>query len=504
MAKLKKDAVKKTKSDVESYSKTPEADEMRKGGKEMGIMAAEVAECKEILKTFEKDPPVQITEKFNSRTIKRYYEPKFQKKIDLLKKRRFPFLSAKRITNTNALLFSTFGKCYVRRHGRKIYLPESSQKSEFIIEDGDILGAEDNSIVLNVSEDVVKQEGSTAKIVYKNLTVFPNSEVLINLKVKKFNLSLPFMDAKTVPEKIKRKSSNESIQYCVRSFELLSGLFYVNIHSSPNTPTDVTSFLEISKSYPKIEFKSGQEHIKDIFEKSIKNIGNLRNTLSPDVFEKVMSQYKMQKGKMSKNICDDIRGYIDLIDNSIVLLSSNQIVHKKVGKCTKQLTAGFFLGLDEKTLNSYTPECQPIKVTVTKDALYETKCLDNPDLRVNAILRFHGTVAKYIFSLKTKMELEKQIEKLPTSVAAKRSMDSAKEEAKNSLEVAEEIGDAELIEVAKLNLESAEMVSDPSDSSNREYLEIKLRNCIKEINSLKKNINPSFPKFALPNPRDKL
>jgi len=172
---IKETATKKASGDLSVYAK--EIEEARSQGASLGKDLVEREECEKIAEGFKKKPPLLTVRTIGGITVERFYDAKIQPQIDLLKKHGFSFLSTQKRTAVQPIIFETFGNAYIKRGSKKVNLPKSSVDLPFIIRDGDIIGTENKSFVLELKDENQDEENN-----FWHVFLFPNSELKISIK----------------------------------------------------------------------------------------------------------------------------------------------------------------------------------------------------------------------------------------------------------------------------------------------------------------------------------
>jgi len=472
LEKLRADAEKKVASQKEEdYSK--EIEESRTLGKQQGMKYQEIEQCYKIAEEFKINPPILNSTHINGKLIEQHYEPLFAKKVEMLKRNNFSFNTAVHYTSIFGVVFGVLGKAYVKRGMQKIPLPENLEESTFLLKDGDILGTEKASYIFDI------RESNDSDSSYTRITIFPKSELKISIEEKTTNPPPAFMEPSKASETIKRNSKSTVTNQKIKTIELVAGLFNVSIRREKS---NVNNLLKISSSYPKITFKplavAVGNAIDDLMIKMKKQNAELAKK-----YEKIYSE---QRDKALSTVCDNISGFIELCkDGSLVLIRSNIIRHDGIGKETKKM---------------FTNPLKPIKITVTKNVLYETDTNKIPDGRVSGIIVLNDKFLSYIGALKAKKDYE---ERLSKSGNQSRPDSSVKQEAEDMMKYVKESGDKELIEVAKAQLKSAEDYIAGGGSAATENIQLNmLEKYKKQVDSLKPDIEAELPSYNSPSKSD--
>lgn len=466
--RIKDDASKKAQEEMNLYS--AETEEFKAQGKRIGKDLEEIEECEKIAEEFKKNPPIVISKRIGGISVDYHYEEKYQKKVDLLKKHGFPFISAVQSTSIHPVVFNAFGNAYIKRGGKKVILPESIADLPLIIRDGDIIGTEKRSFVLELKDEEQDEDND-----YWHIFIFPNSELKISISERITKPEPTSMEPEKIPEAIKKNSSSTVYSYSIKNIELLSGLFNLRIKKKNK---DINNLVRFTSGFPEVEFsESGgltNELVKDAMEKAVAQLGAA-------YLSKVAGSLAEIRSKSGKHGGDDLSAFVELNkDGSVVIFATNnRVALKGSGKMTKKISTDMY---------------NPVKITAVGGALYETDGKINPDSRVTAIMKMWMAVSSYISSFNAKNEYEykqrgkslsiekaqkmaeyaktlgdkdmesaaktilinkeqgEQMEKQIKDMAA--NTEGQKREAAEMLKNAEEIGDEELIEVAKAQVKS--------------------------------------------------
>lgn len=418
--KLKDDASKKASEGMNLYSK--EIEESRAGGKFIAKDLEELEECDKIAEEFKKEPPVLISKSIGGISVDYHYEEKYQKKVDLLKKHGFPFISAVQGTSISPIVFNAFGNAYINRGGKKVILPESSTELPFIIRDGDIIGTEKRSFVLELKDEMQDEDND-----YWHIFIFPNSELKISISEKVSNPEPSYMEPNKVPEAIKKNSTSTVYAYSIKNIELLSGLFNLRIKKKNK---DINNLVRFTSGFPEVEFsESGgltNELVKDAMEKAVAKLG-------APYLSKVAGSLAEIRSKSGKHGGDDLSAFVELNkDGSVVIFATNnRIALRGSGRMTKKISTDMF---------------NPVKIMAVGGALYETDGKTNPDYRVSAIMKMWMAVSSYISSLNAKNEYEYK----------QRGKSLSVEKAQKMAEYAKTLGDKDMESAAKIILANKE------------------------------------------------
>lgn len=417
--KIKETAIKKAGEDSEIYTK--EAEEAKGRGTFIAKEMAEIEECEKIVEEFKKNPPLLTVRTIAGITVERFYDPKIQSKIGLLSKHPMPFPHSTKSSSTEPILFETFGTAYIKRGAQKVILPGSSSKLPFIIRDGDIIGTENKSFVLKLSDKTNDYEND-----FWDIFIFPNSELKISIEEKVSHPELSYMEPSKVSETVKRASSLTVIVHRIDKVELLGGLFNIRVKKKGH---DVNNLIRFSPSYPRIEFNQvgglANAIVKEQIEKAVKALG-------APYLSKVAGALGEIKSFENKKGSDEIGSIIELNkDGSIVIFNTaNRISLAGSNIFTKKISSD---------INN------PVKITVTHGGLYETDGIKNPDPRVTAIMKMWLNVSMYVSSLNIKNEIGFKSTGKSLNV----------EEAKKMAEYVKNLGDQDMEIVAKICLSNA-------------------------------------------------
>jgi hypothetical protein len=463
------DSKSKLKKTTEVFSK--EFEEAKASGAKMAATFKELEECKKIVEEFKANPPLITSKSIAGISVEYFYaDAEVQKKVDLLKKHFSPFLSAVKRTSIFPIVFSTFGKAYLKRGEKKVTLPESSSVLPFIIKDGDIIGTEGRAFVLELKDEAQNEEND-----YWHVFIFPNSELKISISESVSHPEPAYMVPSQVPDAVKKRSSSTVYNYKIEKVELLKGLFHLNVQKKGK---NVNNLVRFAPGFPEIEFKQGEdlmsETVKELLKKAQASVGDKY----PEISAKMMTAMSTPAGRPSA-----MNAFIELnADRSVVVFGTNsKVIHKNTGASNKKIS---------------TDPIHPVKMTFTGSGMYETEGIKNPDGRVAAVMQMWMAISPYIASLKVKnedayretgqsLEIEQaqKMQKYADELGDKDMISAAKiilqrakneessrqslkareadkegqrKEAMEQLKFAEESGEKELIEVAKAQLKSAE------------------------------------------------
>ena len=517
-ARMREEASKKASEEISSYSK--EIEEFRATGRQAAKDLEEIEECKKIVKEFEVSPPIIKSVHINGVSFEYSYEDSnVAKKIELLKKHGFSFLSATKGTSTSTVNFKTFGKAYVRRGMQKIPLPESSEPAivsdsnfgmgggralnpknfDFILKDGDILGTEKDGYVYDI-KDVKENLDNWSNRIF----IFPESELRISIHTDTTHPEPAFMDPSQVPDAIKRASSATVNTDEIMEVELIRGLFQIGFLRKGK---DVNKLLKLPSGYPSVEFKPTSEMGIKILDETLEKA----RKYSPKVAEIIEAQYSKHKAEVrasSGGRCEDISTFIELNqDGSLVLFNTaNVVAHKDIGKEAKKV---LFSTANVNLRKDISEGGWPIKkITLTHDSLYEIDCSKNPDPRVAAAIKISMGLGGYVASLAEKKERENA----PSKDIGKKMAEMDKktyEEDLQMLKDAEEIGDEELIKMMKEKIKVDEMryrtgASQKEAATIEEQRKKMLEYAEKNIELYKRQIESGLPSYNPPSESDKV
>jgi hypothetical protein len=478
MQKIREDSLKKANSN--EFAKAYE--EGKEKGKLVGKKYEDIDECNKIAKEFETNPPILTSVHMNGKLVKQYYENKNdEKKVEILKKNYFTFQQAIHYISTFGITFKIFGKAYVKRGGIKNYIPEGENEADFLLKDGDILGTEKNSYIYDIKDNKSNENDST------NIVIYPKSELRIDIQEKVTNPLPAFMDPSKAKEVIKRNSKSSVTTQKLDSIELLEGIFYINIERSGR---DINNMIKICSGYPKISFKAASANYGNIME----DIMAKMKKQNP----KMAEMYEKQTGISGKifesktKTCNHIDEVIELCKNSSIIISRTANVVVYNGKETKKILTN---GL------------KPIKITIDKNSLYETDTNKTADERVFALIKVPFSLPIYIGSIISKKDLEKKLQdknKENSDEIKKKMIDDASQMLKD----AEEIGDDELISMAKIRLKTNQTFAsgkmEEISASEKESIIKMIGFCEKQIATLKPKIEGEFPLYSAPSKDDKV
>jgi hypothetical protein len=462
--KMKETADKKAGEGMNMFAS--EIAEAKTKGKEIAQNFAEIEECEKIAEEFKKDPPIFISKTISGMSVGYRCEEKYQEKVAFLKKRNFSFVHATHSTSITPLEFNSYGKAYIKRGGRKAYLPTGSKDLPFIIRDGDIIGTEKSAFVLELKDEFQDEENN-----YWHIFIFPNSELKIGVNERTNKREPAYMEPEKVSPAIKKNSTSTTIEYSIRDIELLSGLFNLRIKRRGK---NINNLVHFAPGFPAVEFSGSgglaNELVKNEMEKAVAKLG-------ATYLSKVAGTLAEVRSKSSQHGGDDISAFIELCkDGSVVIFStSNRVALAGSDRMTKKISTDMY---------------NPVKITATKGGLFETDGKQNPDYRVSEIMKLWMAVSQVAGSLTTQEEPQlgmggkrldtddakemleyakalgeediekaaeeilkdqerrpKSTEKQPRDIEAEK--ESQKREAAEMLKFAEESGEEELIAVAK-------------------------------------------------------
>lgn len=462
---IKEAAIKKSTSDLSLYEK--EKEDAKSQGASLGKNLAEREECEKLAEEFKNNPPLLTVRTIGGITVERFYDPKIQPKVDLLKKYGFPFLSTQKRTDIKPIVFEAFSNAYIKRGTKKVNLPKSSMDLPFIIRDGDIVGTGEKSFILDLKDENQDEENN-----YWHVFLFPNSELKISIKETESHPAPAFMVPSQVPDAVKKGSSSTVYEHKIEKIELLNGLFSIKVKKQGR---NVNNIVTLASDFPNIEFHQtgglANEIVKTEMEKAVKALGAA-------YLSKVSGALSELKSFENKKGSDEINAIIELNrDGSVVIFNTSNRISIGGSRLTKKISAD---------MNN------PVKITAVGGTLYESDGSKNPDPRVSAVMKIWLNVSQYIYSMTSRNEIgmksggrnmkvedaEKMLEYSKTlgdkdmenaakiilqnkkkdaamyKSIAERSADkeSQRKEAKEMLKYAEESGEKELIEVAKAQI----------------------------------------------------
>ena len=415
---IKEMAIKKVNEGSGVYIK--EMEDAKAKGADLGKTLAERDECEKIAEEFKKNPPLLTVRTIGEISVERFYDSKLQPKVDLLKKYGVPFPSTQKRTAIQPIIFETFGNAYIKRGAKKVNLPKSSMDLPFIIRDGDILGTENKSFVLELKDEEQDEENN-----FWHVILFPNSELKISIKETVSHPGPAFMVPSQVPDAVKRGSSSTVYEHKIEKIELLSGLFNIKVKKKGR---DVNNIVNFASGFPRIEFhQTGglvNELVKTEMEKAVKALG-------APYLSVVSGELSKMKSFDNKKGSDEINSIIELNkDGSIVIFNTgNRISLAGSNKLTKKIS---------------TDMNNPVKITAIGNSLYETDGSKNPDPRVTAIMKMWMNFSQYIYSINTKKEIGMNSSDKSLNV----------KEAEKMLEYAETLGDKDMESAAKVILQN--------------------------------------------------
>ncbi|MCK9568072.1 hypothetical protein M0R72_03915 [Candidatus Pacearchaeota archaeon] len=474
LEKLRADAEKKIASQKkEDYSK--EIEESKALGREQGKKYEEIEQCYKIIEEFKVNPPILYSTHVNGKLVEQHYDEKFAKKVEMLKRNNSSFNTAVHHISTFGVTFKVFGKAYIQRGAQKISLAESNIEQTVLLKDKDILGTEKKSYIYEIRDGIPNDDNHSTDMI-----IYPQSEMRFYIDEKTTNPAPAFMVPSKVPDAIKKNSKSTVTQQTVKNIELLNGIFYVNLRRRKR---DVNNLLKINSKYPRFSFQPSSNLYKGIIDDAITKMEKENPNLSRLYKDKIISSLK----KSSQTICDEISAVIELCkDGSVVITRAlNSVLHSN-GKETKKIMKDI-----EK----------PIKITLTRSTLYDTDTSIHPDKRIFSVAKIPLSLPLYIGSIDGKKGIEESLEKKKNSNVqqdAKAMITDAEEMLKN----AKEMGDKELIEMAKIRLETNSKFASGKmqeiSSVEKENLLKALKKCEEQITTLKPLIENEFPGYSAP------
>ncbi|MBU3896378.1 MAG: hypothetical protein KJ697_00370 [Nanoarchaeota archaeon] len=491
--KKKEESAKKISEEINAYS---EVGEFREKGKQIGKDLDEREECKKIVEEFKISPPIMESVHINDVSFDfSCKNSNVVKKIELLKKHGFPFITAIKSASTYPVNFKTYGKTYLKRGMQKIYLPETSKppimpdsnmgmgsgialdpkNQGVILQDGDVLGTERDSYIYEFMDTKQNMDNHNTDII-----IFPESELRITIQREITHPEPEFMVPEKVPSTIKQLSTNTVNSDAIEGIELIKGLFKISLLRKGK---NINKLIAIPSKYPQIEFESTSKMIM----KTIRQMAENARKNSPKVADLLMAQISNARSA-SSGVCDDMVATIELnYDGSLVIFGTpNNIIHRGIGKETKRI--------DPRK-----------KITLTQSALYETDCSKIKDPRVDLIEKKTMAVTVYIAMLVSKKEFEQNIAKPIDMEAENKKM---REEDELMLKNAEEIGDDDLINMAKQKIKTDEnwinAVIPKQLEENKKEIERAKDFIRKNTEFYKRDFEAILPAYDSPNESDKV
>jgi len=473
LEKLRKEAEKKI-SEEKKEDNSKELEESRALGREHGKKYEEIEQCYKIVEEFKINPPILYSTHINGKSVEQHYDPLFAKKVEMLKRNNFSFLTAVHHISTFGATFKVFGKAYIKRGAQKIPLAESNVEQTILLKDKDILGTEKKSYIYGIQDGISNDDNHSTDII-----IYPQGEMRFYIDEKTTNPAPAFMVPSKVPDAIKKNSKSTVTQQTIKNIELLEGIFYINLRRRKR---DVNNLLKINSKYPRFSFQPSSNLYKGIINDAIAKMEKESPNLSSLYKNKVISSLK----KSSPTVCDEISAVIELCkDGSVVITRASNSVEFN-GKETKKMMKNI-----EK----------PIKITLKNSKLYETDTSVNPDNRIFSIAKIPIGLTTYIGSIEGLKEIKEQLNKQKgknVQQEAKDLVDDAEEMLKN----AKEIGDKELIEMAKTRLETNSKFASGKmqeiSAAGEENLRRTLKIYEKQITELKPLFENEFPAYSSP------
>jgi len=499
ISKMREETTQKVSKEINSYSK--EIEESREKGKQAGKVFEEIEECKKIVEEFKISPPIMTSIHINGISFGYSCEDKTKaKKIEMLKKHGFTFLSAVKSTSTYPINFKAYGKAYLKRGIQKIYLPETSEppivadsnrgmgsgraldpkNQGIILQDGDVLVTERDGYVYNFVDTKQNMDNHNTDII-----IFPESELRITIKRETTHPEPAFMVPEKVPPAIRNASSNTVMSDSIEGIELIRGIFKISLLRKGK---NINKFITIPSKYPSVEFEATSKLIT----KTIKQMAEDAGKKDKRIGDILMAQVSKSRSTNS-GICDDMACFIELnSDNSLVIFGTpNNIIHRGTGKETKRI--------DPRK-----------KITLTSSALYETDCSKIKDPRADIIEKKSMSITGYLGLVLQNQDFEEKINKLEGDISKspdKGAQEKLIEEDRAMLKNAEEIGDDDLINMMKQKLKTDEhpRVTPQSEIDEQINNLEKSKEYVKKYRSIfKKDFEARLPPYNSPNENDKV
>jgi len=432
-------AAAKGRKEIQSSDEVKKA---REEGRKAGEITAGRYECEQIVDKLKLKPAVVSMTYVRDVQTEYKVDGISQKDMELLKKYNMNFPHITKVKTSYPINFRSFGDAYIKRGGSKIPLQKNGKDDPtLIMQDGDIIATGRTSYAFGISDSTTcKPDGWENREYSTDIMLFPESELKVSLKTKIQEPKPSQGDSMVHPATTKTDT--------ISGIELISGLFRIDIMREKR---DVNDMVRLPSGYPKIEFRPGMAAAAGIFDDMIDKLksGKMGAGVKGAVMDQIMAQYMKAKQniKASTAITDRIYSFIELNnDGSLVLSGGNQIKHISTGK-----ESG-------RTIKNKMYTGKPIKITATASSLYETDCGKNPDRRVEMIMKKETALISYLSALSTKADLKAREEKIAKGeFKEKYTHEDRMEGPKQALADAEEIGDKELIEMAKGQIKTVEV-----------------------------------------------
>ena len=496
--KMRDDATKKASGEMDSHSKSEEAEKLRETGKRAAKDLEEIEECERIIEEFKSEPPVVISKHINNISVEYRYEERFKAKIGLLKKHYFSFSSATKDTSIFTPHVKAYGRAYVKRGAQRIPLPADSNPPTlrstgmgsqaldpknlgFMLKDGDRIVTGDSYVLVNdfIANDDYRRE----------MAVFPNSEAVVRLSEKITHPPPGFMDPSKVPDVIKKRSERTVMNYNISKFLLVKGAFKVELLSKDR---NANPLLELPSGYPRIEFLHSSKIYKSIMDKEYAKLANVPNAAS------IIAMYNARKAK--PKTCDQISAYVELCrDGSVVVFGTmNSVRNKGSGKVASitlptAATRDFVL---------------PGKITVVGNGIYTDKS-GSADPRARAIMKYGFAIEQYTALSETKKDFEQKLKdaaekkskrKIPESKASKKEKEKRRKELLNEQNYLKKAGDDDMALAVQMQIDELDA---PGEAIiDEEYVRKMLTWCDKELARLSPDLNTNFPAYNSTRPAD--
>ena len=475
------------------------SDEVKKAaeeGRKSGAIIGELHECHLIVDRLKDNPATVSMTYIRDLMIEYKVEGISKRDLDLLKKHHMHFPHSTKVKRFYPTNFSSFGDAYIRRGGRKIPLQKDGRDDPtLIMRDGDVVCTGKDSYV-ELSEGLPYKPKRWENLEYRTgIMLFPGSEARLSLDTKTTEPEPYSGDGMAHPA--------STVAEAVSRIELLKGIFKIDI---VREKADVNHLIRMPPGYPKIEFRPGMSAAAGVYDDVIDKLksGKMRTGASKEVMEQIIAKYSKakQRAQASVSVTDRINSYVELCDDgSFVVFGGNQVRHvgvgKESGRIMKEVMTGkvrIEVGNPKRAMMG-----NPAKITVTPGGLYETNCWANPDPRVEMITKKEAALRNYRLALSMKADLKKREEKIARGeLKPKYDPNELKEEAKRRLADAEEIGDKELIEMAKQELKT--VGSWESSGTFRQLDAAAEFNVMKQAETIEKYERESKPILAAPLP----
>ena len=314
--------------------------------------------------------------------------------------------------------FTAFGNAYIVKGAGRVKMNESNldeKNNPQIIEDGNSIVTERNSYVL---------VGNELGDEYIKLTIFPETEVLLELKKRTTN---PSGTANFV-----------KIDYVIKKFQLIKGIVHFNILSEGKILGNLNEMITCRGI--NFEVLPSSQTISGIIEKEIEKMSKLKNMSA------IVNKMKGETAKSKSKKTGNASGFLEMRNGELTVFGTiNKIVHN--GK--ESTVAGFM-----KSANPLMMSFGTAKITLTSSGMTEIDLSVTPDSRINSVFNHYIAMQEFAQRAEAQKRLD-ELQKKPITIKSQSiEVNKAYEEAKKMLENAKLVGDEELTVAMKANLAS--------------------------------------------------